>query len=569
MNVLPAQWTGNKTMIYEEKKLSKGIVFLLLSGFFILFYPVWELGGRELTGAEGFFSAAVSGITSLLPDCRIHGELVPGIYPLYPLLVKGLTASGLSMELALRMLSIVSLGGLALFCGIICFRMTGLHGGAAACCAVFSTALACGSGIEGSPKILAALLVLAGYQSYFNGNQARGSWSSAWMLLGLFAGLAFYCDGFRALFYLLIPMIFLPRPFTPYRRMNHGGFVFGVMFLVLFLLCRIVPRWMPDSSSAWIPFPESLHFSGYITEMLYRPFKACLLLVPWVFFLYAPYCPALIEIDRNPLYSKYLRVLFSVGACIYVLNPFSGEEDLFYLVPVFALMIGLHYDIVVRRHGDFLSKLLRCAAAAGILLCTGGILFLLVHKSILLNLGFGENYLRGRESGAESLLLWIIYLGAGILCGISACILACRRKALFLIILMTVCSYMFFFWAVVNPYRCAERSRSRLGETLRDALKEHYCPRMTVYKDSAISGLYPECHYLGTSIRSIPFNSTDFSREKTIFLLTISNIQPRDISRIWTKVVDVIYRNQNLYMWKGTLNDRKERPDEDISNMQF
>lgn len=92
---------------------------------------------------------------------------------------------------------------------------------------------------------------------------------------------------------------------------------------------------------------------------------------------------------------------------------------------------------------------------------------------------------------------------------------------------------------------------------------------MTVYKDSAISGLYPECHYLGTAICSIPFNKIHILKEKQIFLLTISNIQPRDITRDWTKVSDIIYRNQNLYMWKGTLNDRKDRPDEDISNMQF
>lgn len=567
MNGSPEIWTGNKTMIYEEKKLSRGMVFLLLCGFFILMYPFWDLGLRDLTRSEGFFAAVVSGIHSFPPDGRIHGELVPYVYPLYPLLVKALTSLGISMELALRLVSVVSMGGLALMTGIIGTRTAGLHGGAAASCVIFSTALACGESIEGTPKILTALLILAGYQCYFNGNQGKGSWSVSWIFLGLFAGLAFYCEGFKALLYLLVPMLFLSRPFTPYRRMNHGGFVLGILLLAAFLLCWIIPRWAPDSSSDWIPWTGHTHFSGYIAEVLYRPFKACLLLMPWVFFLYAPFCPALIEIDQNPLYSKYLRTLLPVGACIYILNPVGEETDLFYLLPVIALLTGLNYNIVVRRHGDFFAKLLRCAAFAGILLCAGGLLFLLTKKTVLLDLGIRESYLRGREGGVET--LWILYLGTGILSGILGCILAMRRKAIFLIVLFTVCSYTFFFWAVVHPYRCAERSRSALGQTLRDALQEHYSPGMTVYKDSAISGLYPECHYLGTAIRSIPFNQVRFPRTKQLFLLTISNIQPRDTSRDWTKVSDIIYRNQNLYMWKGTLNDRKDRPDEDISNMQF
>ena len=553
-------------MIYEEKKLPPGMVFLLLCGFFILMYPLWNLGLRDLTRQEGFFAAVAAGIHSFPPDGRIYGELLPHVYPLYPLLIKALNCLGISMEFALRLISVASMGAMALMTGIIGSRTAGLHGGAAGACVIFSTVLACGEGIEGTPKTLTALLILAGYQCYFNGNR-KGAWSLSWIFLGLFAGLAFYCEGFKALVYLFLPMLFLSRPFTPYRRMNHGGFVLGILLLTAFLLCWLIPRWAPDSSSEWIPWTGYTHFSDYISEVLYRPVKGCLLLVPWIFFLYAPFCPALIEIDQNPLYSKYLRTLFLVGVCIYILDPFGEEADLFYLLPAVALLTGLNYDIVVRRHGHFFNKLLRCAAFCGILLCAGGILFLLTRESILLDLGIHEGYLRGRKGTIET--HWLVCLCAGILSGLLGCILSSRKKAIFLTILCTVCSYTFFFWAVVHPYRCAERSRSRLGQTLRNALQQHYSPRMTVYKDNAISGLYPECHYLGTAICSIPFNKIHILKEKQIFLLTISNIQPRDITRDWTKVSDIIYRNQNLYMWKGTLNDRKDRPDEDISNMQF
>ena len=57
-------------MIYEEKKLPPGMVFLLLCGFFILMYPLWNLGLRDLTRQEGFFAAVAAGIYNNLS--RIH-----------------------------------------------------------------------------------------------------------------------------------------------------------------------------------------------------------------------------------------------------------------------------------------------------------------------------------------------------------------------------------------------------------------------------------------------------------------------------------------------------------------
>lgn len=554
-------------MIYEEKKYSRWMIITLLCAFFVIMYPFWDLGLRDLTREEGFSAAVVSGITSFPPSCFVHGELVSYVYPLYPLLTKILTSLGLSMAFALRLISVLSLGGLSLMTGIIGYRMAGLHAGAAASCAVFCSALACGTAVEGSGRFLTALLIFAGHQAWFNAGRGKGSWSAGWIFVGLFAGLAFYCEGVKALFYFFLPMIFFMRPYTPYRRFNHSGFLLGILLFAAFILCWIIPRWMPEGGSGWIPEAEYTSLTGYALFLLEKPLKACLLLMPFLIFAFAPFCPALIEIDRNPLYSKYLRVIFVVSACIYILNPFGKEGDLVYLLGSFSLLIGLNYDIVVRRHGDLLCKLLQFAVAAGILLCVGGVIFLLMQDQILLSLGMDGKYLRGREGDTETLAL--VKLACGILCGGAAGILIHRRSAVFVIILLTITIYTSFFWAIVNPYRCGERSRSRLGYALRDSLQNSYSPGMTVYKDDAIAGLYSECHYLGTKIKSVSFNSADFPRDKQVFLLSVRNIQPPDTSRSWTRITDVIYKNQNLYMWKGTPNDRKERPDDDIRKMQF
>ncbi len=128
---------------------------------------------------------------------------------------------------------------------------------------------------------------------------------------------------------------------------------------------------------------------------------------------------------------------------------------------------------------------------------------------------------------------------------------------------------MLCFHAIVSPRRIVQRSRSETGMAFRRALGNAYRNDLVVYKDSAISGLYPECYYLGTRILTVPFHQTGDIKDKTVFLLTPSSIQPPDSSRNWTRTMDIIYKKQNLYMWKGILNDRNEGPENDIRNMRF
>ena len=102
----------------------------------------------------------------------------------------------------------------------------------------------------------------------------------------------------------------------------------------------------------------------------------------------------------------------------------------------------------------------------------------------------------------------------------------------------------------------------------RRALGNAYSRELTVYKDNAITGLYPECYYLGTRIRTIPFSRTGDVKEKELYLLSPSSIQPPDSTRTWTRIKDAVYKKQNLYMWKGTLNDRQDGPENDFRNMR-
>ena len=127
--------------IHQEKSLPVWNVVLFLVLAFLLIYPVWKLGMRDLFWDEGEYAAIATELHSFPPAARAHGELIPGFFPFYPLLAKGLTLLGLSMEFSLRFISVAALAGLTVMVGIIGCRMAGTQAGAAsaAACTAFFT----------------------------------------------------------------------------------------------------------------------------------------------------------------------------------------------------------------------------------------------------------------------------------------------------------------------------------------------------------------------------------------------------------------------------------------------
>ena len=109
------------------------------------------------------------------------------------------------------------------------------------------------------------------------------------------------------------------------------------------------------------------------------------------------------------------------------------------------------------------------------------------------------------------------------------------------------------------------------GFVLRKALESSYDPGMTIYKDAGIDGLYDVGYYLGTKIQLIrSYRDVAASEEKSIFILSARNMPPGDAARTWTRLVEHPYKNQKLYIWKGTQNVRKFTEEEEfIRNMRF
>ncbi len=552
--------------IHEEKVISPWLTVLILAAAFIIAYPFWDLGLRELFREEGDYAAIANEIASFPPSTLAHGELMPYTYPLYPLLAKGLSSLGFTMEFSLRFLSVFSLAILTVVVGIACYSMRGIQAAAAGAGAMFSTILVAEKAVEGYPHMLTVLLVFSGWLLWFYFGQVRGSWNLAWIFAGFFAGLAFYNSGWTALLYFLVPMAFLHRPFTVWTKLNKPGFYTACALVLFFVFLWLIPRW---NGGVQVIHPGSGSFLDYIGHVFYTVFDIAMRLLPWSFFLYAPFCVALMVIDETPLFSKYLRMLSYVLLILLCLNPFSKGRDLLFLAPIAATLIGLNYWIVVRRHGKNLCRILSFFCIVLFLAGVCAVLFHLAPKELVQQV-IGDSYdLSGRSPGISSDSAFYEACLIPVL-ALAAYVMAVKRKQAWVILLLFFCGMMLFFWSVINPCRASEHFRTDLGQMFRKAIGTSYSPAMTVYKDAAIEGLYAECHYLGTRIRSLNLSDTEDIGEPELFLITTSSVQPADTTRTWTRILDVIYKKQNIYLWKGKLNDRKDEfEDSDFRNIKF
>ena len=102
---------------YCERKLNLFWGIIILVAFFLLFFFPIKLGLRELRWQEGYYAALALEMgrsALLLPAVELDGSTLINNMPLFPLLAMLINKIGCPIELALRLISVVSLGITAL-----------------------------------------------------------------------------------------------------------------------------------------------------------------------------------------------------------------------------------------------------------------------------------------------------------------------------------------------------------------------------------------------------------------------------------------------------------------------
>ena len=542
--------------IYEEKQPSVLLIVLLLTAMFFLSFPLMQLGTGELHSTEGEYAAAACEFGGHSTLVTVHGALPKSVFPLYPALVRLLLHCGLPLEFSLRFMSVLPLALLALLTGLVCGRVADRQAGAAAAVIVLSTILTGSKAPEGYPQALSALIVYGGWMLWFYLGFVRSNWNAAWLSVGLFGGLAFYSNGLTAVIYFLVPLAFQQRPFTVWTKLRKPGLPAAILIAAVFFFAWLTPiqNWLAANPA---PTPEirQFHVLAYFKELAVRPFDAAIRFMPWTLMLWAPFCPALIAIERTPLLIKYHRILLVVLALLIWFNPMAKPRDFFYLLPLAAALAACNYWILVRRYAGKFFALFTILSVAALAAGAAAAAYLTLPQETFRRFAVGFSL---PDETVTVTTLMRVEVVLSLLAASAALVLIWMRKPVWMTYLFVFTSFMLLYWAVVNPVRSMDRGKKEFAEGIRAALAEKAETPQTIYKDPSIVGLYSEGCYIGIPIRTLAHDKIPEGVDPA-YVLTAD--VPSHYTRTWTRLYDVEYREKHLYIYKGVF--KKELSDDD------
>ena len=547
--------------IYEEKQPRVLWTVLLIAAVFLVSFPLVQIGMNELYSTEGEYAAAAREFSGLSTLVTVHGTLPETVFPLYPALVRLLLDCGLPLEFSLRFMSLLPLALTALLVGLICGRSADRQAGAAAAVIVLTAILAGSKGPEGYPQMLSALIVYGGWMLWFYLGFVRSHWNAAWLSVGLFGGLAFYSNGLTAVIYFLVPLAFQQRPFTVWTKLRKPGLPVAILLATVFFFAWLTPiqNWLAANPELPREAP-AFHLLTYFKDIALRPFDAAVRFFPWSLMLWAPFCPALIAIERNPLLIKYHRILFVVLGLLIWFNPQTKPRDFFYLLPVASVLAACNYWILVRRYAGKFFGLFLALAVLALAAGAAAAAYLILPQEVFSKFAIG---VRLPPEKPDVTLLMMTEVALSFVAAGAALLLIRMRRPVWMTYLFVFASFMLLFWSVVNTVRSMDRSKEDFASGILAALGGKDAPDpgavpATLYKDPAIMGLYSEGCYIGIPIRTLANDKIPADADPACVLTTDV---PSHYTRTWTRLYDCEYRHEHLYIYQGVL--KKELSDDD------
>ena len=546
--------------IYEEKQPAVSWLVLLLTAIFLLSFPLMQIGMAELHSTEGEYAAAAGELAGWNTLVTVHGTLPRGVFPLYPAMVRLLLNCGLPLEFSLRFMSLLPLALLALLTGLVCGRVADRQAGAAAAVIVLTTALTGAKAPEGYPQLLSTLIVYGGWMMWFYLGFVRSNWNAAWLSVGFFGGLAFYSNGLTAVIYFLVPLAFQQRPFSLWTKLRKPGLPAAILIAAVFFFAWLTPiqNWVADNQVSPAEASE-FHILGYLRDIAVKPFNAAARFFPWTLMLWAPFCPALIAIERTPLLIRYHRILLVALALLIWFNPEAKSRDFFYLLPLAAVLIACNYWILVRRYAGKFFALFMILAVVALAAGAASAAYLLLPDETFRKFAIGFSI---PEEKPEVTALMKFEVALSLLSSSAAILLIWLRRPVWMTYLFVFAAFMLLFWAVVNPVRSMDRGKEGFARGILAALREKDIAPRTIYKDPSIVGLYSEGCYIGIPVRTLAHDKIPENVDPAYVLTTGV---PSHYARTWTRLYDCEYKEKHLYIYQGVFK-KELSDDEDYDN---
>ncbi|MBN1865586.1 MAG: glycosyltransferase family 39 protein [Victivallales bacterium] len=544
--------------VYEETMPRRLTLAICLAVAFLLMYSPFQLGSWQLRRREDRYAAMAYEMDLSRPNTVVHGEQIPFHYPLYPWLVSLLLRFGIGMEFSLRVISVGSLAILTILAWEAGRRAVDERAGYVSAAMMFSSLIIFEKTLDGYPHMTGLLFLFSAWLAWFTYGVARGQWNRAWLISFTLCGLGFNTIGWAAIIFFAVPLVFMRRPMTVWAKLRKPGFFLGVALFFTFVMLWGVPRWLlgRDNPLQSIEvFPET--FGDVALHLAWFPFDVLLRFFPWTLLAWPAFCVAFAAIDRNPIFSRFLRtIVISLFFLLWFL-PLSDARNLIFLAPPISVLCGINYALLVRRHGKQLHGLLGIFSFGSAVAGVGVIIFYTTFFPWSLDIGFIPENLDFRDS----------HRVVGILQALLAVGMACyaiymRRRGLTVMMhsLLVCVSFTLLFWAIHIPHRALLDEERCLGKAFAEALRgdlllnswEPLPSDLTVYKGPGVSGLVSPCLYMGAKVKKIyRLDELPGDVEKVYVIGTEYPVSP---DRTWEYVTpkDIFDSPSDPYVYRGT-----------------
>lgn len=542
--------------LYKENKINTFILILLLVTVFLAIFCPWRLGERELYWDEDYYAVQTLELDNFPATTFAHGEFTYNSSPLFPLIVAKLKSElSLPVEFILRLVSVLALAALACLVWIAAKNAGGVQAAAVATAVMISSNIVIEKAIDGYPDTLTLLFLMSGWLVWFSLGVGRGRWNLAWILGFFFCGLAFYTQGFIAVLYFVLPLIFMRRPMTIWHKLKKPGFPVGLFILLLFVLLWWLPHliFVGDVEIRPLVF-EGEEIWDYLQHLALFPIDMVIRFMPWSILAWVPFCVAFMPLDKTPIFSRFLRTLFFGIFFTLWLMPNFESRSMLILIPPVAILIGTNYGLFIRRYGRYFPKFYSCLGWLSIL-CAG----------VIMGLYFGpEEWIVSIVSFSRGIAFRDLvsnqinaYIAAGLMVLIGFVLMLRRKVQIWIVIMFLGCVPGLFLWSVIVPYKAQAYGKQQLGKQLREILQKEKIPANEIIYKIDIKDLYGECYYMGYQVKKI-YTLKELPKDKEKVYL-ISTEYPQEPGREWTNLLSEKrqYRGRPIGLRRGVLKKRQ------------
>jgi hypothetical protein len=344
-----------------------------------------------------------------------------------------------------------------------------------------------------------------------------------------------------------------------------------MLILLAFVLAWGIPRWYTGND---LPFQSIELFpmtvKEYFLHIIFFPMDIVFRFLPWSILAWPAFCVAFIPLDKNPIFSRFLRTIVISLFFLLCFSPFTDARDEIFLAPALSVLCGINYWLLVRRHGHQLHRYLRFLAYCSAVAAVGAIFFYLTDFPWKLDISIIPSDLSFRTGNFANGLLQAFL---SLICAVFVIIASKRGLHVFSHALFISVSAALIFWSVVIPYRSTHNRDKKMGEAFASVLKQDlkidkttsFPDTLIVYKGPGILGLVAPCLYMNTKVRKIHKIEDIPETENTVYMIgtdfpvsgnrTWTNLTPA--SKTDTKEIDCpfIYKNTRFYLFKGEKNN--------------